>query len=117
MKPGKKRRAPERRRQPKRKKRRTQQRRRPPINLIKAESVPEFSGFLNIRLLPEVVSNSAESLDEVTEEFKPAWAGDAAETLQLPVATVLHVGFGRTTAEVRGTRHSKFAPLHSLASY
>jgi hypothetical protein len=54
----------------KRKKRRTTQLPRSPINRRETQTVPDFSGFLIIRLLPEVLSKRARSLNAVAREFK-----------------------------------------------
>jgi hypothetical protein len=70
--------------------RRTPKLPRSPANRRDTQTVPHFSGFLIIRLLPGVVSKSAESLDAVTEEFKRAV--EAAETLQRQIYENVQVG-------------------------
>lgn len=68
---------------------------KPPINLINAKRVLEFSGFLIFRLLPKVVSYSAHSLDEATEEFRLHRLATLLKHYDCPSQPLIHLGCGR----------------------
>jgi len=102
----------------KRKKRRTPQRPRPPINLSDAQTVPDFSGFLIIRLLPEVLSKRARSLDAVAREFKLAGLATLLKRYNCPSRRLItSVSVEQLLKLEDRARDSEFAPLHSLGSY
>jgi serine protease len=118
MKPRKKRRAPKRRKQPQRKKRPTPQRRRLPINLTKAKSVPDSSGFLIIQLKPGVVSKDAQSLDEVAQEFSLDGIATLLKKYKLPSRRLItSVSVEQLLELEERARKNEFAPRVSLASY
>lgn len=95
MKPRKKRPAMKRHTQPQRKNGRTRRRHRPPINLVNAKRVPEFSGFLIIRLLPKVVSYGAHSLDDASEKFNLHRLATLLKRYDCPSQPLIHLGCGR----------------------
>lgn len=102
----------------KRKKRRTPQLPRSPINQRATQTVPDFSGFLIIRLLPGVVSKSAESLDAVSEEFKLDRLAALLKRYNLPSRRlVTSVSVEQLLNLEDRARDSEFPPLYSLASY
>ena len=102
----------------KRKKRRTPQLPRSPINQRATQTVPDFSGFLIIRLLPGVVSKSAESLDAVSEEFKLDRLAALLKRYNLPSRRlVTSVSVEQLLNLEDRARDSEFPPLQSLASY
>jgi subtilisin family serine protease len=114
MKPGKKRRAPK----PKRKKDRTPQR-KPPINLINAESIPELSGFLIIRLKPGVVLADASNLRQLAEKFSLSGLATLLEKYDLSTTRplVTSVSIEDLLAFEKRGQDSKLARLHSMTSY
>lgn len=82
------------------------------------QTIPDFSGFLIIRLLPGVVSKSAESLDAVAREFKLDRLAELLKRYNLPSRRLItSVPVERLLEFEERARHSEFAPLHSLASY
>jgi hypothetical protein len=118
MKPGKKRRTPQRRKQPQPKKRRTSQIPGPPVNLREIETIPEFSGFLIVRLKPEVQFGEASNLGQIAEKFSLSGLATLLKNHDLssrPLVT--SVSIDKLLESERSGRDSKFAPLHSMTSY
>jgi len=90
----------------------------PPINLRNTKTAPDFSGFLIIRLVAGVVSNSAESLDAVAREFKLDRLATLLKRYKLPSRRlVTSVSVEQLLTFEGRARDSEFAPLYSLASY
>ena len=101
-----------------RKKRRTPKLPRSPANRRETKTVPDFSGFLIIRLLPGVVSKSAESLDAVAEEFKLDRLTALLKRYNLPSRRLItSISVEQLLNLEDRARDSEFTPLHSLASY
>ncbi len=91
---------------------------RSPITQRDPQTVPDLSGFLIIRLLPGVVSKSAESLDAVAEEFKLNRLAALLKRYNMPSRRLItSVSVERLANLEDHARDSDFPPLHSLASY
>src|SRR6185503_16545716 len=103
---------------PERKRRRTSKTTKSPISGHDRKTVPDFSGFLIIRLLPGVVSKSAESLDAVARDFKLDRLATLLKKYNLPSRRLITSGSVEQVLDLEGrTRDSEFPPLHSLTSY
>jgi subtilisin family serine protease len=101
-----------------RKKRHTPQLPRSPINLKKPQTVPNFSGFLIIRLVPGVVSKRARRLNEVAREFKLVGLAALLKRYKLPSQRlVTSVSVDQLLKLEDRARQSEFAPVHSLTWY
>lgn len=89
-----------------------------PINLINAESVRELSGFLIIRLKPEVVLADASNLRQLAEKFSLSGLATLLKKYDLSSRTlVTSVSIEDLLAFEKRGQDSKLARLHSMTSY
>ena len=99
------------------KRRSTPQHRRPSIH-GHDNLVPNFSGFLIIRLLPGVISKIAESLDAVARDFKLDRLSDLLKRYNLPSRRLItSVSVEQLLELEERAQESGFALRISLASY
>ena len=118
MKPRKKRRVPKRNGQRQRSSRRTPEPLRSPINRRDTQPVPNFSGFLIIRLKPGVAGDDAQRLDEVAERFALRGIATLLKKYNLTSQRLIKsVSVGQLLEREARARDSKFRPRHSLTSY
>ena len=93
-----------------------------PINLINAESIPELSGFLIIRLKPGMVLADATNLGRLAEKFSLGRLAELLKEYDLSsrplVTSVSFEQLRKLEEDARETaRDKKITPLHSMTSY
>lgn len=113
MKPGKKPRASK----PQRKKTRTP-RRRQPINIANPENLPQFSGFMIIRLKPGMLLSNPLNLGQIAEKFSLRGVATLLKKYDLASRPLItSVSTEDLLNKEKPGQSSKIVPLHSMTSY